>query len=242
MITFSMLTDKGMRENNEDSLGMFQNEQGGYCFSLADGLGGHGKGEVASRIAVDAAVLCYTEAEDKENFLSEAFEQSQEMITKCQEKDPLCRDMKTTLVVLQIEDEYIKWGHIGDSRLYYFEKNKLKERTLDHSVPQMLVNAGKIREKDIRHHVDRNRLLKVLGIEMDEVNFKESDPVRRLSQQAFLLCSDGFWELIDEKTMEKLLRKSASPEDWLRQMREVVMKNGKNTDMDNYSAIAVWIK
>lgn len=72
-------------------------------------------------------------------------------------------DMKTTMVLLLISGNRAYWGHIGDSRLYYFKKNKMITRTLDHSVPQMLVNTGEIKEKDIRGHEDRSRLLRVVG-------------------------------------------------------------------------------
>ncbi len=241
MVKFSMFSDSGSRENNEDNIGMYQDGEN-YCFILADGLGGHGKGEVASQIAVETSILKYAEMKERENFLKEAFENAQMTITHYQNRDRTCIDMKTTMVALQIEGHYIRWGHIGDSRLYYFQNNKIKERTLDHSVPQMLVSVGKLKEKNIRHHPDRNRLLRVLGIEMDEVNYQESEQIERAGQQAFLMCSDGFWELIEEKKMEALLKKADTPDQWIQLMREVILKNGKNTDMDNYSAIAVWLE
>ena len=199
MVKFSMFSDSGSRDNNEDNIGMYQDGES-YCFILADGLGGHGKGEVASQIAVESSILRFAEMKDREDFLGEAFEHAQAAITSCQERDRSCADMKTTLVALQIDEHEIRWGHIGDSRLYYFQRNKLKERTLDHSVPQMLVSVGKLKEKD------------------------------------------GFWELIEEKKMEALLKKADTPEQWIRLMQEVILKNGRNTDMDNYSAIAVWLE
>ncbi|MDD3253277.1 MAG: protein phosphatase 2C domain-containing protein [Lachnospiraceae bacterium] len=236
-----MLSEKGSRENNEDSIGMYQDHEM-YCFILADGLGGHGKGEVASRTAVDAVIRQFATEEDRTLFLDKAFCCAQEAITEKQEKDHACRDMKTTLVVLHIGEDSVQWGHIGDSRLYFFENGKIQTRTLDHSVPQMLVAVGEIREKDIRHHPDRNRLLKVLGVEMDEMNHQLGEMIPRKRGQAFLLCSDGFWELIDEKKMEATLKKAKEPQEWLDSMEQIVLKNGKNTDMDNYSAVAVWFE
>ena len=240
MVKFSMFSDSGTRPNNEDNIGMYEDGENN-CFVLADGLGGHGKGEVASQIAVDSSILKYVEMEDRRDFLKEAFESAQATITRYQNEERSCMDMKTTMVALVVQEDSVRWGHIGDSRLYYFQRGRLKERTLDHSVPQMLVSVGRLKEREIRHHPDRNRLLRVLGIEMDEVNYQESEPVARTGQQAFLLCSDGFWELIEEKKMEALLKKAESPEHWVRLMQEVILKNGKNTDMDNYSAIAVWL-
>ena len=240
MIRFSLLSDKGCRENNEDSVGMYQDGEA-YCFLLADGLGGHGMGEVASELAVETAIVKFAQGSRGDGFLKEAFEAAQESVAGRQQEDRNCRDMKTTLVVLEVEKDQLRWGHIGDSRLYYFVKGKLKERTLDHSVPQMLVSAGEIREKEIRRHPDRNRLLRVLGTDMDEVNYQESQPVKRTVHQAFLLCSDGFWELIEEKKMEATLKRASDPEHWLASMEEIVCKNGRGTNMDNYSAVAVWI-
>ncbi len=240
MIRFSLFSDKGNRENNEDSVGMYQDEET-YCFLLADGLGGHGKGEVASRLAVETAVKTFAARENKETFLRDAFEAAQDSIVKRQQEDRTCRDMKTTLVILDVEKEHLRWGHIGDSRLYYFFNGKIRERTLDHSVPQMLVSAGEIKEKAIRHHPDRNRLLRVLGTDTEEVNYQESEVVKRAGRQAFLLCTDGFWELIEEKKMESTLKKAASPDAWIEAMQAIICKNGHGTNMDNYSAVAVWM-
>ncbi len=240
MVRFSLFSDQGGRDNNEDNIGMYQDGEG-FCFVLADGLGGHGKGEIASQLAVETVIGIFAQEERDKTFLKKAFEAAQESVIKRQEEDRSCRDMKTTLVVLDVEKDQLRWGHMGDSRLYYFVKGKIKERTLDHSVPQMLVSVGEIKEKDIRRHPDRNRLLRVLGTDMDEVNYQESQTVKRLEKQAFLLCSDGFWELIEEKKMESTLRKAATPEAWIASMKEIVCKNGRGTNMDNYSAVAVWI-
>lgn len=240
MIEFSLFTDEGSRENNEDSVGMYQDGEA-FCFMLADGLGGHGMGEVASQLAIETAVGRFAQGGRGASFLQDAFEAAQESIAARQQEDRHCRDMKTTLVVLDIETDRIRWGHIGDSRLYYFVKGKLKERTLDHSVPQMLVSAGELKEKEIRHHPDRNRLLRVLGTDQEEVNYQESQWIDRSGRQAFLLCSDGFWELIEEKKMESALKKASTPEAWIQAMREIVCKNGRGTNMDNYSAVAVWV-
>ena len=241
MIRFSLFSDKGSRENNEDNVGMYQDGEA-FCFLLADGLGGHGTGEVASQLAVETAVGKFAERTEEDSFLRDAFEAAQESIVKRQQEDRTCRDMKTTLVILDIGKDRIRWGHIGDSRLYYFVNGRIRERTLDHSVPQMLVSAGEIKEKAIRHHPDRNRLLRVLGTDGDEepVNYQESEVIKRTGRQAFLLCTDGFWELIEEKKMEAALKKASSPEQWITAMQEIICKNGRGTNMDNYSAVAVW--
>lgn len=239
MITYKLYTNVGNREKNEDSIGMYISKDCS-CFFLADGLGGHGGGEYASQIAVETAKSVY-ENGMTEDSLAEIFERAQHEILSQQMMNMELADMKTTLVALEIENDTAKWGHIGDSRLYYFQRNKLVTRTFDHSVPQALVASGKIREKDIRGHEDRNRLLRVLGSPWNKNKYEISSPVKRVPYQAFLLCSDGFWELIDEKTMKYALKKSDTVEEWLEYMVAEVNKNGMDKNMDNNSAIAVWI-
>ena len=149
--------------------------------------------------------------------------------------------MKTTAAALAIQGGQAVWGHIGDSRLYAFERNKVKLRTLDHSVPQMLALSGEIREKDIRGHPDRNRLLRVLGVAGEAPRLKCLRSGRRISFRRFWYAAMGSGELITEKEMGKLLKKSRTPREWLAQMRDTVEQRGRDTDMDNYSAIAVMI-
>ena len=237
---YHTITDRGGRSVNEDGIGI--TEHGDLaCFVVADGLGGHGKGEVASRLAVQAFDGVFSAPGEKSmaELLSDAFFRAQEDILREQRHLGTPSQMKTTAVALAIQNGQAVWGHIGDSRLYVFAKHRVKERTLDHSVPQMLVLSGEIRERNIRHHPDRNRLLRVLGVAGDPPRFELSayQPLDQI--QAFLLCSDGFWELVTEREMGKLLRRSRTPEEWLDQMKTIVEKRGRGLEMDNYSAIAV---
>lgn len=237
---YRTITNQGGRSVNEDSIGV--TECGDLaCFVVADGLGGHDKGEVASRLAVQAFDEVFSAPEGKAltELLSDAFLRAQEDILREQRRVGAAPQMKTTAVALAIQNGKAVWGHIGDSRLYVFVKHRVKERTLDHSVPQMLALSREIRERDIRNHPDRNRLLRVLGDAGDPPRFELSEPQSLDQIQAFLLCSDGFWELVTEREMGKLLKKSQTPEEWLEQMKAVVEKRGRGTDMDNYSAIAV---
>lgn len=240
MVSYKVYTNVGNREVNEDSVSAFQ-EGDRYCFVLADGLGGHGKGECASEMAVKTTINLFVD-EFSDDFLKRSFEESQENILKTQKVDAELADMKTTMVTLLIDDKSVSWGHIGDSRLYQFVKNKLILRTLDHSVPQMLVNMGDIKEKDIRGHEDRNRLLRVMGTPWKNNSYEISDIHTVKKTEAYLLCSDGFWELIDEKQMVQTLKKAKNVDEWLSQMVDLVNKNGKDVDMDNNSAIAVWVE
>ena len=240
MLTYATFTDAGTCEINEDSIGVFEKDNK-KCMILCDGLGGHGKGEVASGLVVDLFGQIFMQNEaSADSFFETAFGMAQQELLAEQEKQHSKAEMKTTAVCLYMEDNKVSCAHVGDSRLYYFRKNKYKKRTIDHSVPQMLVLARDIKEKEIRNHPDRNRLLKVMGIEWTREQYEIEHWKDADKSTAFLLCSDGFWELIDEKMMCKLLKQSKTVEEWVTSMAEVVKTNGQGKKMDNYSAIAVW--
>ncbi|MBQ3545889.1 MAG: serine/threonine-protein phosphatase [Lachnospiraceae bacterium] len=240
VLTYHLLSDKGSRKINEDRVGSYERNKE-FCFALADGLGGHDKGEVASRLVVEECTELFKENGFDEFFLRNAFEISQEKLLEKQKKDKKPNDYKTTLVLLAINDKNINWGHIGDSRLYLFKNKKYVLHTLDHSVPQILVNAGEIEDKDIRNHPDRSHILASMGIEWERPKYTVAEPIKPEKGMAFLMCSDGFWELITEEDMEKCLRKAKNVHDWMNNMEKIVRKNGENRNMDNFSAVGVFI-
>ncbi|MBC9784326.1 serine/threonine-protein phosphatase [Heliobacterium chlorum] len=130
-------------------------------------------------------------------------------------------------------------GHIGDSRLYYFRDGKIVFITKDHSVSQAMADAGYISHEEIRFHEDRNRVLRSLGqkesIRPDIVRIP--GPYR--PGDAFLLCTDGFWEHVWEREMEIDLSKAETPDAWLELMEIRIMERAPE-DHDNYSAISVF--
>lgn len=240
-VTYCSITNKGDRTNNEDSIASAEWKDD-FCFALADGLGGHEKGEAASKLVTDTAIELFKKEGFNEFFLREAFEIGQERLLAKQAEEMMEGDMKTTFVVLGINNREVNWGHIGDSRLYYFNGKRIVKRTYDHSVPQMLVNIGEIEEKDIRSHPDRSMVLKVMGMDWEHPFYEIAEPVPALLGQSFLLCTDGFWENIEDEEMEICLKKAKSVYEWIEYMEEIVVKKGENKDMDNYSAIGVWIR
>lgn len=225
-------TDIGGRECNEDTVRIVEKD-GAVCVLVADGLGGHGKGDTASQTA--AKVICGGwQGEVDEEALKRLILQAHKEILSLQ--SPLCA-MKTTLVLLAAREGEAVWANVGDSRLYRFEDGKLAFQTRDHSVAQMDVMLGEITQEEIRFHEDRSRVLRALG-QADELKIDTGR--RELNQGAFLLCSDGFWEYVLEAEMEAELKQASGPEDWISRMREH-LKGRIGEDNDNNTAAAVWI-
>lgn len=236
-IDIADITNQGNRNINEDCIG-YDSLGGSFCFVVCDGLGGMGRGDEASKCVVESVLGYYREVSNCFD-MDVAFVRAQERLLSLQRDNNATKQMKTTAVILFIKDETACFGHIGDSRLYYFHGDGYI-RTLDHSIPQMLVQSGELNEADIRFHRDRNKLVRVMGNAWGDANaYTVMRDVMIEENGAFLLCTDGFWELIDENHMVKAFRKSRSSKRWISLMKKQVIKNGKNRNMDNYSAIAI---
>ena len=227
-ISYYAYTNKGGRPNNEDSICCgLQNRRG--VFVLADGLGGHSSGEVASGLAAQAIL-------DSET-LKGQLEEANRLVLEGQ-KVPGREDMKTTAVALALEGDLAFWAHVGDSRLYRFSDGQLVFATRDHSVTYMKYLGGEISYMDVYHDDDRSSLLRVLGKascqpETGQAELKPGD--------AFLLCSDGFWEYVYQEEIQADLLKAETPAQWvqlmlLRQIRRTPPGN------DNFSVIAVFVE
>ena len=240
-LTYATYSCIGGREINEDAVELRQ-EEDCLVVVVADGLGGHDKGEVAS------AVVAKTIAEEmplvkKQNVetLITVMQQAQNRLLQVQKEESSVNAMKTTAVTLVTDAKYAYLAHVGDSRAYAFRKLLGYKRTLDHSVPQMMVCSGQMEEKEIRNHPDRNSLLRVFGIPWEKEMIEVMRPMKLRWIQAFLLCTDGFWELIEETQMQQCLKRARTPKEWLEAMADIVKMNGKDKEMDNYTAAAVFM-
>jgi len=228
----------GGRKANQDACGYEINDAGG-CWVVADGLGGHAGGEVASRMAVDLVLSHFGKSpEVAVDFIFDCFREVQLVLQAKTAEDFSLAGMRTTMVLLASNQESAVWGHIGDSRLYWFRQGRIQHQTRDHSVPQMLVDAGKISYRQIRGHEDQNRLTRALGQEGEirPTVLQEKFPV--LEGDAALLCSDGIWTYVLEAEMEADLLSARSAAEWLSFIEKRIMERAEGT-YDNYTAVAV---
>ena len=131
MLTYAVFSDKGDRSYNEDSTYAVATENEG-CFALADGLGGQGKGDVASKFVVEEVKKKYDQKRKKclEKFITDMVSECQRDLMEVKGQEDITEDMMTTLVVLLVDDNQVSWGHVGDSRLYHFSDGKIVERTV----------------------------------------------------------------------------------------------------------------
>ena len=240
MFDYSCISLIGDNELNEDKIEVFDlGNASGYV--LADGLGGHGRGEVASAVVADYIKRFLKNAINIDRgIIKQSIIGAHEQLNIIRENSNQPKSMKTTVVVLILTEKTAYCGYVGDSRLYAFNHGRIFYRTKDHSVPQMLVEMGQLSEKEIRTSPDRNRLLRAVGMQDAEIKVDVAIVPKSIKKGvSFLLCSDGFWEYIYEREMEKCCFFSRTSEIWLEKMTKIVQANGKNKKMDNYSAIAI---
>lgn len=240
-LRIATLSRVGGRERNEDACGHWDH-RGRICCVLSDGAGGHGGGDVASRIAVETVREAHAEhpartPADVQRLIARA----NTHVIREQSRADAQRDMRATLVVLSFDpsDGDAVWGHVGDSRLYWFRGGYVVARTKDHSLVQSMIDAGFADPDKLRKGPDRNVLIASLGGDDGFQPDVIDAPVTLQPGDAFILCSDGFWEHLSDRAMESALQRVASPEDWLSSLEQVVLSAAR-PGQDNYTAIAVW--
>ncbi len=234
--TFS---SRGGREYNEDSLFYVENDMAGL-YIVADGLGGHQFGEIASKTACETLASEWKkECSDRKQWLTDALVKANNNILAFQkEKNTV---LKSTAVVLAIDDDKACWANVGDSRLYFLHDSSIYSVTEDHSVAYKKYKAGEITKDQIGNDEDQSRLLRSLGsTERYEAQLYESD-VLIDKGDAFLLCSDGVWEYLKEEEILIDYFKADSSKDWAERLLVRLMSriDGKN---DNLSLIGVMIR
>lgn len=212
-VVVGMLSDVGcVRELNEDSGTYVKPDDPellrdkGLLIIVADGMGGHSAGEVASGLAVDVVSRAYYEDDgDPRSALENAFHEANKAIHKAAESDPGKNGMGTTCTALVLQNGTAISAHIGDSRLYLVREDSIYLMTEDHSAVMEMVKAGLITLEQARHHPEKNVILRAMGshAEVEVSTWKEPFPVR--AGDRFLLCSDGLYDLVEDEEIRRIV-------------------------------------
>lgn len=198
-------TDVGkVRANNQDAPIVSEKLR---LYGVADGMGGHKGGEVASTSARDDLLRELEGKTPSVAALSGAIEEVNRQIYHQQEHDDALTGMGTTLSVLWMSDNFVYIGHVGDSRVYLLRDGEFKQMTLDHSLVEQLVREGVLTEEEAQNHPMRNIITRAIGtdesVEMDVV------VEERRKGDLWLACSDGLHGLVDDRQMRDALRQYA---------------------------------
>lgn len=211
MLVSGSKSDRGLlRENNEDSF--YVNDKLGV-YVLADGMGGHDGGEIASNIVVDtlgnniSLSLQHQQEEDIEHIVNKALYEANEEIILLKKKHIELMNMGTTVVLVVFFDDIAYYSHLGDSRAYLYNKeDKLLQLTSDDSLVTEMAKRGNIRKDQLRTHSLRNIVTRYLGTndlalhDIRHCDFGKGDCI--------LLCSDGLTSMIDERDILAILHAS----------------------------------
>jgi len=225
--TLAALCEPGARPVQQDRWGEAE-VNGVHCYAVADGLGGHGGGELAAHLAIEAILAAF--AAGGAVSADALLETANQAIAAAQQQHELQRLMRSTGLVLLLHDDQATWAHAGDTRLYAFAGQALLTQTKDHSVPQALVDAGDITMDQVRFHEDRNRLVRSLGTD----GTCRPTPGQLAGAEGFLLATDGFWEWVPESAMLAAWNATTSAASWLNQMAA-----GLEEPDDNYTALVI---
>ncbi len=232
-VSYAARTDVGKkRQHNEDCYGV--NETLGL-YVIADGMGGHASGEVASKIAVSVVEEKVTQGLT----LVDAIEQAHLAILEGVENGEGKKGMGTTIVAVQLHENEYALAWVGDSRAYLWDGN-ISQLTKDHSMVQMLIDSGQITEAEARVHPGKNIIFQNLGSEQTEVFHVSVEQGVLYSGQKIVLCSDGLSDEVDDDEMNEIINachKVADNDGCI--VDELVNAALKNGGSDNISVMVV---
>lgn len=232
-------TDAGkVRAVNEDAVYFDQPDDGIILAMVADGMGGHKAGEVASGTAIDVIreelrhVNSRMLAHDARNSLEAAILKANQTIYERAQSDPQLSGMGTTIVVALITREWGWIAHIGDSRAYAWQSSRLQPITADHSLVNELVKSGQLRADEASRHPQRNILVRALGTDrFVEVEFNTYRPQ---PDDLLLLCSDGLTSMLSDEEISQVLRSQGTIQEKADRLLEQALRQGGE---DNISLV-----
>lgn len=235
------LTDTGkVRNHNEDAGGIFENAHHQHLAVIADGMGGHNAGDVASKMATSSLHKEWIESgyfsspDDAEKWLAATVKEINNTIYNHSLENKECQGMGTTLVAVICTPEFITISNIGDSRCYLANELGFKQITEDHSLVNELVRTGQISKEDAEHHPRKNVLLKALGTEENI----ESDihSITWETNDRLLLCSDGLSNKFSDDELSEFISDKLLLENVAESLIEVANDRGGE---DNISIVLV---
>lgn len=239
---FSCLSDIGTaRKNNEDAA-YAANSQYGSLLIVADGMGGHRKGEMASKIVLDELSLDFASArrvfspERAMKFLKKGLKKANKRIYKLSLSGDDYKEMGTTAVCALITPEKALICNIGDSRCYrYSTATGLKKVTTDQTYVELLFETGKITKGEMKTHPQRNLLINAVGINPDLNEIQERE-VLSTDYEILLLCSDGLYNAVSEERIQEILSTKEEANVLCRKLIDEALAN-KGTDN---IAVSIW--
>jgi len=236
------ITDVGqIREHNEDYIDW---DVSRGLIMLADGMGGHNAGEVASALAVNSIKDALYEVLNPENpvedldnmdIVRQAIIYANDEINRHSAKNPACAGMGTTIAVSLFNEKTVVFAHVGDSRIYRFRDEKLEQVTTDHSLVQEMVDNGFLTDEEAMQSNSRNLITRALGIG-DEVEVDVSQDTTEVGD-IYLYCSDGLTDLVtDQEILAILTDEHGHPEGAAKRLIDLANEKGGK---DNISVILV---
>ena len=227
-----LLSDPGChREQNEDSARIVRAGAGsqgerGVLLVVADGMGGHEAGEVASQAAVEMIEKEYREARGTPGeALETAFRRAHAEILRLASSDAAKSGMGTTCTALAIVDGLAWAAHVGDSRLYLVRGHRIYQLSEDHTQCMELVRRGLMTMAEAQHHEDRNVLARAMGTRRELTLMTWRDPMRVKAGDAFVLCSDGLHDLVSDPEIRDVVR-GYDPESACRKLVAMARERG----------------
>ena len=230
------LTDTGkVRDHNEDSVIIVRNNENSYLLAVADGMGGHSCGEVASSLVIKYLAHHFQESfynldkDEAINFINDSINEVNSLIFKYQKNHPESKGMGTTLVMAILTQDYLLIGNIGDSSGFIIKNNKLHKITYDHTLVNLLVSAGELSEEEAKNHPRKNVLMKALGAnDPIEADIFDCD----MNVDGIFLCSDGVTNMLEKEQIEKVLESDLEIEE---KIVKLVHKCNNRGGLDNMS-------
>ena len=234
------MTDAGkVRTHNEDNVTIISNKNNEFILAVADGMGGHKAGEVASNIAIEylteefETMETMGKKEDAIDWLRNVVKKINEKIFSYTKENPESKGMGTTLVVAIKTNDYILYGNIGDSSGYVIKNEKLHKVTKDHTLVNLLVSTGELTPEQAKFHPRKNLLTRALGAN-DPIEIDIFDVDNTVS--GLFLCSDGLTNMVDNATIFRLVLLPGPLEERARALTREANQNGGR---DNIAVVLV---